>query len=476
MKLITAKRITPKPWLLAALSGILLAAIHPDLNLYLLAPFALTPLWLVIQNEPNWRRRFLLGWLSGILYWGAMCYWIQGTLARHGGMSWALAGFVFVLFALAKGLHSAVFAALGPRHPLAFAALWAGLERTHANFGFPWLTLGDAGVNGILAPLAAWAGVYALSFVFALAAAGVAHTRWAALAVVLCLSNPLAGPESGPHRQALSVQPNFDEEAPPRDPAAVLLGLSSVPADASGGEAPAMILWPEMPVGLYYEQDTLLRERLQKLGRPLITGTVSFAGLRQPRNSAHFLDAGGQAIARYDKMQLVPFGEFVPWPFSTFIDKVSTEAGVFTPGDRVVVARAGELAVGAFICYESAFPHHVREFTRQGAAVLVSLSNDGYFARSAARAQHLALARMRAIENGRWVLRSTNDGYTASISPGGWVVEQAEAFSPLRAMLPFDAELGLTGYARYGDWFAWASLAGALAFLSYRRYAGGGKS
>jgi apolipoprotein N-acyltransferase len=448
---------------LALLSGLLLVVIHPDANLYWLAPFALTPLYLVIQREPSWRRRFLLGWLSGIVYWGGMCYWIQGTLARHGGMSVALASFVFVLFALAKGLHSAVFTAIGPRHPLVFAALWAGLERTHATFGFPWLTLGDAGLATLHSLVVPWVGVYGISFALALLATVFTRSRWAALAALVLFLPGSRDSQSGIQPFALSVQPNFDEEAPPRDPAAILLQLSRTTE-----QPPQLILWPEMPVGLYYEQDTLLRSRIADLGVPLITGTVSFAGLHQPRNSAHFIEARGQAIARYDKMQLVPFGEFVPWPFNTFVDKVSTEAGVFTAGEKVVVARLGEMTVGAFICYESAFPHHVREFTRQGAQLLVNLSNDGYFARSAARGQHLALARMRALENDRWVLRSTNDGYTTSIAPDGSLYEKpATPFQAAAVKLPFEQRGALTPYVRYGDWFAWTCLTASLASIAW---------
>jgi apolipoprotein N-acyltransferase len=459
-----------RPWLLAALTGALLVLIHPDANLYLLAPFALTPLYLVIRDEPSWRRRFLLGWLSGVLYWGGMCYWIQGTLARHGGMSFALALFVFVLFALAKGLHSAVFAALGPRHPLVFAALWAGLERTHATFGFPWLTLGDAGLSSWFGILPSTLGVYSISFVFALLATLLPRTRWVLLSLALFWPSNLGLIESTVNEVALSIQPNFDEEAPPRDPAGRLLGLTTY----EGQRRPALILWPEMPVGLYYEQDVLLRTRIAERARaaqtPMVIGTVSFASLHEPRNSAQFIAADGKPIARYDKVNLVPFGEFVPWPFSTFIDKVSTEAGVFTPGDRVVVAQVGSLKVGAFICYESAFPHYVRQFTLQGAQVLVNLSNDGYFARSAARGQHLALARMRALENGRWVLRSTNDGYTATITPGGLGYEVPVApYQEATAMLRFNPERHLTPYVRYGDWFAWTCLIAALASIAWER-------
>lgn len=171
-------------------------------------------------------------------------------------------------------------------------------------------------------------------------------------------------------------------------------------------------------------------------------------------------------MARYDKMNLVPFGEFVPWPFNTFIDKVSTEAGTFTPGDRLIAPQVGALKVAAFICYESAFPNHVRQLTAQGAEVLVNLTNDGYFARSAARGQHLALGRMRSIENDRWVLRSTNDGYTVAIDPRGRLHDQAPAYEARGVRLHYDRLQSVTPYVRFGDWFAWGCLVVGLALVA----------
>ena len=124
---------------------------------------------------------------------------------------------------------------------------------------------------------------------------------------------------------------------------------------------------------------------------------------------------------------------------------------------------------GSFICYESAFPDFVRQFTAQGAEVLVNLSNDGYFARSAARRQHISLARMRAIENRRWLLRVTNDGYTMSISPTGRVAAEAAPYQASATRLPFAYDSSLTLYARYGDWFSWGCLGAGLAFALYAR-------
>src|SRR5260370_39612821 len=125
------------------------------------------------------------------------------------------------------------------------------------------------------------------------------------------------------------------------------------------------------------------------------------------------VNPSGGIVARYDKIKLVPFGEFVP-PAFAWVNRITKEAGDFAPGNRVVVFSMGEHRAGAFICYESAFPDLVRQFARGGAEVLLNLSNDGYFGFSAAREQHLALVRMRAAENRRRILRATDDGITPS--------------------------------------------------------------
>jgi apolipoprotein N-acyltransferase len=129
--------------------------------------------------------------------------------------------------------------------------------------------------------------------------------------------------------------------------------------------------------------------------------------------------------------------------------------------------------LGAFICYESAFPDLVRQFVRGGAEVLVNLSNDGYFGHSAAHEQHLEIVRMRAAENRRWILRATNDGVTAAIDPAGRVVQRMPAFVQTAGLLPYDYASNQTPYTRHGDWFAWACFASGLLMsavsLAHRR-------
>lgn len=185
-----------------------------------------------------------------------------------------------------------------------------------------------------------------------------------------------------------------------------------------------------------------------------------------PRTTVHRTAIPLVATARYDKMYLVPFGEFVP-PLFSFVNRISDGAGDYAPGVNLVVTKLDGHRLGTFICYESAFPHFVREFPNAGADVLVNLTNDGYFGRSAARQQHLQLARMRAAENRRWILRPTNNGITASIDPAGRVVQQFPEFVRTSGRLGFRYVSAKTFYTRHGDWFAWGCLVLALASVVY---------
>jgi apolipoprotein N-acyltransferase len=172
-------------------------------------------------------------------------------------------------------------------------------------------------------------------------------------------------------------------------------------------------------------------------------------------------------------VRLVPFGEYVPPVFNIFVSKVSNEAGTFQPGEgiRLFSTPAGKL--GVFICYESVFADYVRDITKQGATVLVNLTNDGYFSSDAARQQHLRVARMRAAENARWLLRPTNDGISASIDPAGRVVREFPVEVLTTGRLPYSPAYpgDTTPYTRYGDWFAWMSLLSGLglSFAVMRR-------
>jgi apolipoprotein N-acyltransferase len=148
----------------------------------------------------------------------------------------------------------------------------------------------------------------------------------------------------------------------------------------------------------------------------------------------------------------VPFGEFVPWPFG-FAKKISTEVGDFQPGEKVVVWPVGEHNIGTFICYESVFPSFVRQFAADGAELLINVSNDSWFDKSAARLQHLEIVRMRAAENRRWLLRSTNDGVTGTIDPAGRLLGTLPNYVEAASRTGYSYVKETTFYTRHGDWF-----------------------
>lgn len=468
-------------YLLVLFSALLLVLIHPGPNLAWLAPVALTPLLVACAVERRPGRRFLLGWIAGIAYWWGVCYWIQFVLEVHGGMGGFLSWVAFILFCVLKALHMGVFALLGgwlmPRWYAipAVAALWTGLERTHGTFGFAWLALGNAGIDmGLPTRLAPFIGVYGLSFVFAMLATALAcvarrrpriELAWLAPLAALWILPPLPGFVRGTD-SAVLVQPNLNEEEQwtplKTDSMQKELVARSMEAALNPMRGrPRIIVWPETPGPFYYYEDPTFRRYATDLARTtgsyFLFGTVAYNEEHAPLNSAVLLSPGGDLVARYDKMFLVPFGEFVP-PLFSWVNRVTKEAGDFAPGTRVVVFPIAGHGLGTFICYESAFPDLVRRFANRGADVLANISNDGYFGTSAARWQHLKLVRMRAAENRRWILRATNDGITANIDPAGRVVRTLPPFKEDTLRTDFDYVKETTFYTRHGDWFAWSCL------------------
>lgn len=458
---------------LSLLSGVCLRLAFPNYDIYWLAAFALTPLLIALAREESAKRRFFYGWAAGFVYWFWLCIWIQFVLQVHAYMgvfgSWGS----FVLFSVLKALHLGVFAWLaGPLMWRAYAipavaALWVGLERTHGTFGFAWLALGNAGINMSLPlRLAPYVGVYGLSFVFVMLSVAIAivilrYPRkylWPLAALGVLYALPSVPQHFKASQQVLVVQPNVNTEEEwtlaSQQEAEQHLQVISDALDAR------LVVWPELPAPFYYYDDPVFRQEAQHIARKhgyFLFGTVAHTSRNQPLNSAVLLGPQGNVIGRYDKVNLVPFGEFVP-PLFSFVNRVTQEAGDFAPGHEVKVLPQPPNDLGVFICYESAFPDFVRQFARNGATVFFNLSNDGYFGHSAAREQHLLLVRMRAVENRRFIVRATNDGITASIDPAGRVLRRLPLYREVAALMPFDSIRSTTPYTQHGDWFAWSCL------------------
>jgi len=462
---------------LAVVSAALLILVFPRFNLTWLAPIALTPMLLALARERRPFRRFLLGWIAGVVYWFGVCYWIQFVLSFHGGLGDAAGWALFLLFAVTKALHMGVFglfAGILMRRWWAVptvAALWVAVEVTHGSLGFAWLALGNAGIDmSVPMRLAPFTGVYGLSFLFTMMAAALAlallrrprrELLWLAPIAVLALLPPMPPPERG-RDTALLLQPNISEteqftQSSLEETERRLAGLTMRGALDHPEQPPAILVWPEVPAPFYYYEDPRFRAYIDALASTvhayLLTGVVAHTPGGAPLNSAILIAPEGTVVSRYDKVNLVPFGEFVPWPFGALVNHISTEAGDFAAGKQVVVSPVGGHRIGAFICYESVFPNFVRQFPARGAEVLFNISNDGWFGHSAARLQHLSLVRMRAAENRRWILRSTNDGISGAIDSAGRVRGTLPLNVAATSYSGFTYIAEETVYTRFGDWF-----------------------
>ena len=286
------------------------------------------------------------------------------------------------------------------------------------------------------------------------------------LPLILLIALPRLSPPAQPREKALIVQPNFDADMPWT--ADSLEFTEQKLALLSKAGRASLLIWPEAPAP-FYPIEPAFRKYISRVAEDaqahFLLGVVAYTAHKEPLNSALMLDPSGEIEGQYDKVNLVPFGEFIP-PMFGWVNRITHEIGDFVPGDRVVVFKVDGHGAGAFICYESVLPDFVRQFVHGGAEVLINISNDGYFGHSAARDQHLLIARMRAAENRRWLLRSTNDGITAAIDPRGRVVAQMPPYTQTSALMPFDYVTGETPYTRYGDWFAWGCLGAGLALTA----------
>jgi len=403
--------------------------------------------------------------------------------------------------------------------------LWVAVElaRTRVT-GFPWDLLGIAQVDNIpLARIATVTGVYGLSFEImvvntALAAAfvirgerGERSKRTPLLlatvaAMVVLQAGRLVNPPPMPtNHTARLVQANVPIlqgsdwtkeyfEGTLRD---LSLASLSNPSRNAGVEQTSgtsnrssgnsalldLIVWPESPAP-FYTTDPAFRDGISNIAREAQTWMlVGSLGIRNagetPQhattlyNSGSLVSPGGEWLGRYDKMHLVPFGEYVPFKrVFGFAGGLTKEVGDFSSGESRAPLQAGSSKLGVFICYESIFPDEIRQLAENGAQVFVNISNDGWYGDSGAYAQHLKQARMRAVENNRWLLRDTNTGVTATIDPFGRVV----ATIPRKIRTALDANYALTNvttfYTRHGDWFAYLcaiiSVGGILFHFSFR--------
>jgi apolipoprotein N-acyltransferase len=459
-------------------------------------------LLLIVILDARPRIAFACGFVHMFFFVLTSMSWIATVLAVHGGLSRAGGWAILLLIATVLGIITGAFAwcvrCLAQRS-LALACfgapfLWVTSEFARAHLpeiGFPWNLLGyPASANLALLQITAISGIWGLSFLvaafnsllawMALAPAPPVKIRAAFLgaATVLILAVTSIGPRFVPrtsaNHYARAVQPNFPEvmEYPQNWFQAHAHDLDEIEqlSLAPSNHSTDLLVWPEAPAPFSFEDPQFARHASLlaiHFQHPFLAGVIEWEPAPElaasphaalaPYNSAILIDPQGQKVFTYDKIHLVPFGEYEPFPLiHRVVASVSDEVGGFRKGHKYSIGHLpGGYTFGSFICYEAIFPGEVRHFAAAGADLLINISNDGWFGRSAAPEQHLRMARVRAVENRRWLLRVTNNGFTVSVDPYGRVFSVLPPDVRAAVDLPYDFRTDETIYTRFGDWFAW---------------------
>lgn len=479
---------------LPAISAVLLAATFPKLDASWLGPVALAPLFWLWRRR-SWRSAFLTGWYAGTLFFLLNMAWIGTSIGQFVGPLGPVAVFLFAaiegLFFGLAGAGAAWLAARGSRlWPLGCAGAWtiAELLRGSGSLGVPFGLVGNAQAATPFVAVASYLSVYGVSFALALLSAASAdlfdaRTRragaaWIVGTLAVCGALWLLWPArahvaaattrvaivQGNVSQDVKWSPRFFWQEFDRYERGTL---------AASGAHPALVVWPETVVTTFLNESPQVQARIAQLARrvdaTLLIGTDSRAGSHLA-NQMWAFGAHGNVDTIYTKRSLVPFAEYLPWESVLGKIPVFDPVSRFSPGKREVVFRDAPLPYGALICYESAFPGDAWSAAHAGARLLVVATDDAWFGTSAGPYQHAELARLRAVEEGTYVVRAAATGISGIIAPdGAW-----------RTRIPLGVERTVVGevgppsptvYRRLGPWspLALAVLAFGAALLGRRR-------
>ena len=478
-------------WIGAAITTLLLVVSFPNFNLPLLAWIALAPLLFTISRRPRAFSAFVLGWFTGTLFFYSTCYWLTYSMIHYGGLPTWLAYLLLFPATIVVGLFPALalvataFSLQRWQSKALFltpffwvAGEWLRLEVT----GQLWNALGYSQAEmfgGIVTLPARFGGVYAVSFLIVLvncAIAFIARQRTLRSTLVglalfpvvplsIFISEHAVHDRSIPRNylHVVAVQPNVPmTPVKPTEESQQLLerhlqlsaqGLQQLPADS----IPRLVIWPESPMNFTYGTDKNLQQLISKFTQDnqtsLLLNSLEAAPNDGGYNSALLINEEGRLIAQYDKIRLMPFGEYVPLPRWLGGSLISGIVGDFTPGTKYTLMPIARKRAGTFICIESAYPWIARRLTDEGADLLINISNDGYLGPTAVMHQHLENVILRAVENGRPLLRVTNSGLSAKIRPDGFVEDVTRGFEPTVRVWEVSDERTVTFYSKYGDVF-----------------------
>ncbi|HEX9758008.1 MAG TPA: apolipoprotein N-acyltransferase [Nitrospiria bacterium] len=481
-------------------SGILFFLCFPSFEFPFLAWFCLIPLFFAIRNVTP-KTAFWLGGISGTLYFLGTISWVTNTMVQYGKLPWVLSVLLMFLLVFYLSLYVATFsflahwASTSKNIPLFISAplFWTMLEygRGHFFTGFPWVLLGYSQYQSLwVIQIADTTSVYGISFLIVLVNvffyewvcffflrkenksgktipwASSAFTLIALLITLFYGHSKISQTEEkksfinlaliqGNIGQDIKWDRRFQEET---------LNTYLTLTERETQKGIDLVVWPEAATPFLFNQNLEYQKRILQFAHaqstPLLFGSPSLTLLENSApvllNSAYLISPEGQIKSRYDKMHLVPFGEYVPLSsLLSFVNKMVEGIGNFIPGKTPLVMDLPKAKFGVVICFEVIFPELVRKFVNHGAQMMTTITNDAWFGYSSAPYQHFSMVVFRAIENRVSFARAANTGISGFIDSRGRILKKTNLFerTTLRETLFLNHEK--TFYTQFGDIFAW---------------------
>jgi apolipoprotein N-acyltransferase len=506
----------------ALLTGLLLFLSFLQIDLYLLAWVALTPL-LVSLYDLRKKEAFKAGFLAGGIYFFGTIYWIYHALHNYGSFPLVPSLLLVLLLSLYLSLYPAIFSYFYSSlirktdFPALFIApvLWTPLEfiRSYALTGFPWASLGYSQYAFLPAiQIADITGIYGVSFLIVAINGAVADifllkrrrldkplyslvptaSGFACLLIIIIAAFSygfyrLHSERAGTKIKAAVVQGNIEQDRKwePAFKNEVIAAYKEL-SIAAAKEKPDIIIWPETAIPFIFKKDKERTEALisfqKELGSYLLFGSILVkekgnikdkASELAYTNSAVLLDRNGNVLYTYDKIRLVPFGEYVPLrELLFFIDKLAFGFGTgdYTPGSSYIKAETSFGSFGVPICYEIIFPGLVRKFYTKGGDFIVTITNDAWFGKTSGPYQHFNKAVFRAIENRKPVIRAANTGFSGFIDSNGRIISKTDLFERTFMVKEIYTDKTRSVYTKYGDIFSFLCIVCSLLLLMRKHY------